>query len=427
MVPYLARVVSIRRIVTVSKELLPYVPQDAELVTGVPLSLRPMRAWTAVGVLAVAVFAVTATEMLPAGLLPEIARDLSVSAGAAGLCVTAFGVVAGLSAPAVTSWTRMLDRRVLLLIVIGVFVAGNLATAIAPSYPLLLAVRAAIGLVHGVLWSVVASIAVRLVPTASSTTAIAVVFSGISLALVIGVPAGAAIGAWWGWRAAFAALAVLTALTWMGVAALMPTLPAQPRSGAETSWRRLASRRALAMVLVVTAMVVVGNYAAYTYISPLLTGGARLPPAHVGVYLLVYGVAGVIGNLVVGLCIGRVRSLRLVLFVLLLIMTVCLLVLSVVPSTAAVLIAVWGMSYSAVPIVLQRIIFIVAADGREAATALYVMVFNAAIAVGALSGALGLNAFGVCAPALIGAFVCAAAAVAVRGLPVGPHGEAPGL
>lgn len=119
-------------------------------------ALSPLRAWSAVIALAVAVFAVTATEMMPIGVLPQITADLGISEGAAGLTVTVYGIVAGLSAPAMTSWTRRIDRRALVLSIIAVFIAGNVATALISSYPVLLVVRLGIGLFHGLMWSIIA-------------------------------------------------------------------------------------------------------------------------------------------------------------------------------------------------------------------------------------------------------------------------------
>lgn len=379
---------------------------------------NPPRAWAAVIALGVAVFVVTVTEMMPIGLIPQMATDLRVSEGAAGLSVTMYGVVAGLSAPVVTSWTRRLDRRVLVLAVLGAFVVGNVATAMVPDYPQLLVVRLAMGLCHGLMWSITASTAVRLVAPASATTATAVAFSGISLALVVGVPAGTFLGAWVGWRAAFMSVAALTALAWIAVIALVPALPQIPRGRAHP-WRELLSRpTGVRQVLVVTALAVMGTYAAYTYIAPFLIHRLGVPTAGVGVYLLVYGAAGVIGNFAAGALLARVRTAGTVLSGALAVATASLTLLTVGSGlgawTAGGVIALWGMSYSALPVILQTMILRRAPHAREAATAIYVLVFNVSIALGALGGAVAIDRVSTSAPLALGAVLGVMATVATR-------------
>ena len=373
-----------------------------------------VRAWGAIAALALAVFTVTATELMPIGVLPQIATDFGVSDGAAGLTVTMYGILAGLSAPVMTFWTGRANRRTLVLSILAVFVVGNLATAVAPSYPLLLVVRLGIGLGHGLMWSIIAGVAVRLVPARAAAHATAVVFSGISLALVAGVPIGTVLGVHLGWRATFVALAVVTALAWLGVRLLVPKPLLQGAIGAN-KWRELARvRSGLRPVLAVTALVVIGNYAAYTYIAPFLIGSRDIHPSAVGTVLLVYGVFGVVGNFAAGAALRRAEGAHRMLVVALpMVVAAALAVLVLAPSAAAVMlpmVAGWGIAYSALPVILQTLIFRVADDSPEAATALYVLVFNVSIAGGAAAGALATNTLGAPAALLLGAAVCLAAA-----------------
>lgn len=376
---------------------------------------RALRTWSAVTALAVAVFAVTATEMMPVAVLPEIGAALGVSVGVAGLTVTVFGVVAGLSAPLMTTRTRGLDRRTLVLAILGAFVVGNAATAVVTNYPLLLAVRLSMGLCHGLMWSIIAGAAVRLVPPTSAGRATAAVFSGISLALVLGIPAGTALSAQWGWRAVFVALAALAAATLIAVAILVPRLPA--RATGTPRWRTVPGP--VYPILAVTALVVVGNYAAYTYVAPFLLDHNGIQPQMLGAYLLVYGVAGVVGNAVIGAVVGGRRSLSALLVTCVAILSGSLVALRLAPAAPAivvVVIAVWGASYSALPVVLQTLIFAAAPDVRDAATSLYVMVFNVAIAGGAFVGAVAIDAVGPAAPMMWGALFCGSGACVTLGL-----------
>ncbi|MEU0085192.1 MFS transporter [Streptomyces sp. NPDC006274] len=251
----------------------------------------------------------TATETMPVGLLPEMAAGLRVSEGTVGLPVTLYGLFADILAPVLTAATRGLDRGRLLLVILTVFVVGTVLTALAVNYVWLMLVRLLIGFIHGVLWAIVASIAVRLVPPAHSVRATAVVFSGISLATVLGVPLGTIVGQWLDWRAAFWALAACSAVALTATAVLMPPMPA--RGGVYLSeLPRLLKTGNLRMAVGVTAVVVIGHYAACTYITPFLLRNVGVAPNMTGVLLLSFGAAGVAGSFLAGAVIGRGPALR---------------------------------------------------------------------------------------------------------------------
>lgn len=366
------------------------------------------RDWASVTVLGVAVFAVTTTEMIPLGLLPAIASDLGVSVGHAGLSVSLYGVLAGALAPIATVVSGRFDRRTVVATILLVFAAGNALSAAALGYPTFMAARLVSGLVHGLLWAIVASVAVRLVAASDAVRATAAVFSGISLALVLGVPVGATLGVLWGWRWVFAALAALCAVTTVLVCVLLPRLPSARLFGASDLLGLLSSSR-LRTILWLTGAVVVGNYAGYAYLAPLL-GERGVSAAAIGPLLLVYGIAGVLGNFGAGAALSRVSSARPLLLLLTGVLTVSLAMAAVVSSLSALVIvlAVWGMSYSALPVVLQTLVLRAVGDGAgEPATSIYVLVFNCSIAVGAFAGAVGVDAGGAVAPPVIGAVVAA--------------------
>ncbi|WP_246113770.1 MFS transporter [Streptomyces montanus] len=371
----------------------------------------PANGWPAVLAVAFSVFIVTATETMPIGLLPEMAADLRVSEGTVGLTVTLYGLFAGLLAPLLTAATRRLDRGRLLLVILAVFLAGNLLTATAVDYAWLMLVRLLIGFIHGVLWAIVASIAVRLVPPAQSVRATAVVFSGISLATVIGVPLGAMVGQWLSWRAAFWALTVCGAVALLATAVLMPSMPS--RDGVHLSeLPRLLKRGDLRTTVAVTAIVVIGHYAAYTYVTPFLLRNVGVAADTVGVLLLCFGIAGVAGNFVVGAVIGRGPTLRTVIIGLIVgtagSMALLLAAGSWQPGAIAFLLS-WGFAYSALPVALQTLVLRSAPHAREAATSLYVLSFNVSISLGALFGSLALDRSGPSLVMLTGVAFCAAA------------------
>lgn len=375
-----------------------------------------IRKWLAVATVGVAVFAVTTTEMMPMGLLPSIARDLHVSEGQAGLSVTLYGILAGLLAPATTVLAGRIDRRTLLLTILAVFTVGNALSAASLNYALFMVSRFTCGVIHGLMWAIVASVAIRLVADRDAVRATAAVFSGISLALVLGVPCGAFLGSILGWRWAFALLSALCGLTCVLIRLLLPSLPSR-RSFAFSDLAPLLKSKPVRRVLIVTAGIVIGNYSAYTYIAPFLGEARGINAGLIGVFLLCYGIAGVAGNFASAALLNRFRTVRPVLAGLTVVMTAGVL-LMMIPTYSLLLVAlwmiIWGASYSALPVALQTFVLRVSdRQSGEATTSLYVLVFNCAIAGGALFGGVVIDSGGPNAPMLTGAIFCATTLAAI--------------
>ncbi|MEV5754367.1 MFS transporter [Actinoallomurus sp. NPDC052308] len=188
-------------------------------------SASTRRGWTAVGAVAAATFTIVTSEMLPVGLLTPIGRTLRVSEGTVGLTLTATGLVAAVSAPLLMPALGRLDRRVALLVLMLVLAAGNLLAAWAPHFGVLLAGRVLVGTGMGGVWAVAASLAPRLVPERSVGAATSVIFSGVAVASVLGVPAGTFLGTAAGWRAAFVAGGLLSVAVAGALSLLLPRLP----------------------------------------------------------------------------------------------------------------------------------------------------------------------------------------------------------
>ncbi|WP_299537337.1 MFS transporter [uncultured Streptomyces sp.] len=364
--------------------------------------LGPVRSWLAVVAVGMGVFAFTTTEMVPIGLLPAMSRDLGVSEGSVGLSVTLYGAIAGLFAPVLTAATRRLDRRVLLLLVLGIFIAGNAFTALSSSYTVLMVSRLLTGFAHGVMWSIAASIAIRLVPKGQAVRATAVVFSGISIASVVGVPFGTFIGQS-DWRTAFWVISGIGVLILTAAVLLVPRL--EPRTVVRLAeLPRLLGDANLRIATLVTVAMVIGHFAAYTYVAPFLEQDAGIPAHWVSALLLLYGVAGVVGNFGGGAAAARALRTTTLTCILLLAAAVVLLVVNGEwrPGTV-VLLLVWGIAYTALPVCLQTLVFASAPKAPEAATSLYICAFNISIALGALIGGWFVDTSGPSAVMFIGA------------------------
>ncbi|MFF5425450.1 MULTISPECIES: MFS transporter [unclassified Streptomyces] len=376
--------------------------------------------WAAVTAVAGATFTVVTSEMLPVGLLTPIGGALRVSEGTAGLTLTVTGLVAAVAAPLLTPALSRFDRRRVLCGLMGVLVTGNLLAAFSPHFAVMVVARVLVGVGMGGVWAVAAGLAVRLVPARSVGRATSLVFSGIAVASVLGVPAGTFLGELAGWRAAFLAAGGLALVVLVALAALLPALPAEGelRLGGVL---RLAGRPPVATGLGVVALLVTGHFAAYTYVRPVLERLAGAGATTIGTLLLVYGLAGVVGTFAAGSVVSR--SPRGTLLVIGLVTAVTV---GALPSfggsvpVAGVLLAVWGVAYGGVSVATQTWLLAAAPDAREAASALFVGAFNGSIALGAFAGGLAADTAGV------GAVLCLGAALAAGACAVTAFGRAPG-
>ncbi|MGE6607712.1 MFS transporter [Halomonas sp. NPDC076908] len=341
--------------------------------------------WWAVVAVMIGIFLLVTAEQLPIGLLSQVASSMGVSPGMAGLMVTVPGVVAAFSAPLLPVAVGRLDRRIMLTVLMIVMVAGSVLSAFASSFTLLLAARVLVGLSIGGFWAVAGSIAPRLVPEAQVPKAMTMIFGGVAAASVLGVPLGTLLGDLSNWRVAFGALGGLSLLTAIALWCWLPPLP--PREPVRL--RVLAqqfSNCGVRVAVLTTGFVVVGHFAAYTFISPILQEISGISQRHVSSLLLLYGAAGIMGNIAAGMFAGR-HPYRAVLVIpsLLLIVVAVFPLLGVQPSSGVLLLMVWGAVFGSVSVSIQTWI-LRTAPNTEAATALMAFTFNMSIGLGAMMG-----------------------------------------
>ncbi|MFI7703479.1 MFS transporter [Nonomuraea sp. NPDC049480] len=360
----------------------------------------PVRArWLPVSSLAVGTFTLVTSEMLPVGLLTSIAADLGVSTGTAGLMMSAPGLVAAVSAPVLALAARRLDRRAVLLGLMALLAAANLAGALAPVYPVMLAARVLTGVAIGGFWAFAAGLGVRLVPERHVGRATSIILAGVSVASVLGVPAATFVSSFAGWRTAFAAMGVLALALLALLAATLPPLPGEGpvRAGGVPG--------PLKILLLLTVLVVSGHFAAYTYVRPFLEQVSHAGPWLVGTALLVYGAAGVLGNFAAGA--RAARNPRPVLIILAVLMALATAALPLIGVPLAALV-VWGLGYGGVGVTLQ--LWIMRSGGGELGTALFVGAFNLSIALGSLIGGRVVDGVSISAVMWLGAALSALAA-----------------
>ncbi|GGQ35274.1 MFS transporter [Streptosporangium pseudovulgare] len=361
----------------------PDAPQDT--------SRSPFRGWLAVLAVTLGIFALMTSELLPVGLLTPIGAALDVSEGTAALMVTAPGLVAAVAAPLVTVATGRIDRRLVLALLIGTVGAANLASAFATSFAVVLLARFLIGAGVGGFWSLAGGIALRLVPKHQVARATAVIFGGVETASVLGVPAGTLLGDLSGWRVAFAAVGLLGLISLACMVVVMPKLEPERVMTFGDLPRVFRAHSALRVGIAMTFLVITGHFTAYTFVRPLLQEDG-VTDGMISVLLLVFGVAGICGNFIVGaLVTTRLRQVMRGISVFLAVAMIALAVTGPGVLPAAVTLTVWGLGYGAVPVAFQTWILNAAPAAPEAASSLYVSAFNLSIALGALVGGLAVD------------------------------------
>jgi predicted MFS family arabinose efflux permease len=249
--------------------------------------------------LALGAFAIGTEGFMIAGILPLVAADLSVSVPLAGQLVTAFALAYALGAPAITVATGRLERKSTLLASICAFGLANILAASSHSYTALMASRIFLGLAAGAFFPIASGYAAMAVAPAQRGRALALIYSGLTIATIVGVPLGTAMGHRLGWRATFIGVAVLSAVALLGIAAGLPRVASPPVPGL-LDRLRIAARPEILAVLVLTILGFAGYNIVYPYLSPLLTKIAGFQGDGIALVLFVYGLSAAAGNFLGG-------------------------------------------------------------------------------------------------------------------------------
>ncbi|MFJ3921905.1 MFS transporter [Streptomyces sp. NPDC090022] len=360
--------------------------------------------------LAIGAFGIGTTEFVIMGLLPEVAADYGVTIPAAGLLVTGYALGVVLGAPLMTVLGTRIPRKRMLMLLMGLFIAGNLISALAPTFGVMLTGRVVASLAHGAFFGIGSVVAAELVAPEKKAGAIATMFTGLTVANVVGVPLGTFVGQSAGWRVTFLIVAGLGVLGLLGIARLVPDLP---RPAGVRVRHELAALRNV-QVLLAMAMTVLGFggvFAAITYITPMMTNVAGFADTSVTWLLVLLGLGMVAGNLIGGrfadralmpMLYGSLGALALVL---------ALFTLTAHHRVAAaVTIALIGaLGFAAVP-PLQKRVLDQAAGAPTLASAVNIGAFNLGNALAAWLGGLVITAgLGWTAPNGVGAVLAGSA------------------
>lgn len=376
----------------------------------------PLALWA----LTLSAFAIGTTEFVIVGLVPTIANDLGVSLPSAGLLVSLYAVGVAIGAPVLTALTGRWNRKVVLISLMGLFVMGNLLAWQAPSYETLILARILTGLAHGVFFSIGSMIATSLVSKDKEASAIAIMFTGLTVALVTGVPLGTWIGQHFGWRATFLVVSALGLIALIGSAILVPKNLKQSIPATFKEQLQVIVKPRLLLVYLMTILGYGGTFTAFTYLAPILEQQTGFAPSAIGLIMLVYGVSVAVGNIWGGKLAdkrGPISALSIIFSAL----TIILLAFTFTMESkvAAVLtILIWGaFAFGNVP-GLQLYVVKQAKkhtpNAVDVASGLNIAAFNIGIALGSVTGGLVVEHMELKDTAWIGAVVSLLALIATR-------------
>ena len=376
-----------------------------------PGAQPPGGSWPAVLSIAAGTFFLVLTEFLPIGMMTPIAQGLGVSEGQAGLVVTSPGLMGAIAAPGLMLMVRGTDRRILLWLMTGLIIASNVIAALAPTLAILVAGRVLLGIGVGGLWTFAVPAARRLVPENAGGRATALVAAGISVGTVVGIPAGAIISDWLGWRAAFWMLALLGGGVLIAQVLALRPIPVLNRLGLRDLVALLHVPKAR-VGLIAIVLVTSGHFMAYTYLEPFLRIVPRLGQNALSWALLLYGLAGVAGTFLAERALAKGTRLAFSGAAILLALAVFATALCGSDVVAAfALIAMWGCAFGAIPVCIQIWMYQAAPAAFEGGSALFVGVFQIALAGGAFFGGLLVDARGLMTAFVTASVLAAGAAV----------------
>jgi predicted MFS family arabinose efflux permease len=358
-------------------------------------STTPRSGWSGVLSVALGSFVLVLSEFLPIGLLPSIAQGLHVSIGTAGLMVVFTALTGAVASPVVTVATSRVDRRVVLIALTILLIVADGIAALAPNFGVLLIGRLLLGVGIGGFWAIGAGIAGRLVEGPAVIKATSLITAGVSVATVVSLPLASFVSSLASWRLAFVIGGGLGVVALVLQIALLPRIPAVHRVKFSTLAGLLRIPRAR-VGLIATAFVFVAQFAAYTYISPYLKQIVGVGPDMITLALLVFGVAGILGNFVAGVTLSRnvLGTLGVAKFVLAGAVLALPLLAGSVPGVFALLV-IWGFVWGALPLGTQTWMAGASPNGAESGLALFVTTIQLSISLGSVVGGAVVSSLGI--------------------------------
>jgi MFS transporter, DHA1 family, inner membrane transport protein len=349
--------------------------------------------------LAISAFGIGTTEFVPVGLLSTIADDLNISITLAGLLISGYAMGVAFGAPILTALTNKMSRKTLLMSLMVIFIIGNSIAAVSTSFGLLLAARIITAFSHGVFFSIGSTIAADLVPEHKRASAIAFMFTGLTVATVTGVPLGTFIGQMFGWRATFWGVALLGVVGIIASAILIPKNIKDAPPSKISDQIKILGNGPLLLAFAITALGYGGTFVAFTYLTPILQDITGFSPKVVSVILLVYGIAVAIGNSIGGKAADK-NPLKALLWMFIIQAIILVVLTFTAPFKIIGLITIFLLGMFAFMNVPGLQVLVVKLAERyvpaavNVASALNIAAFNLGIAIGAFVGGIIVDTIG---------------------------------
>ena len=344
------------------------------------------RRWLPVISLTFSTFIFNTSEFIPIGLLSDIASDFAITESKAGMLITVYAwIVALASLPLMLAFSKTENKK-LMLSIVALFIASHVLSGISTSYYMLMLSRAGVACAHAIFWSIVTPLAVRVAPEGRRSTALSLIITGSSVAMIVGLPLGRAVGLLVGWRATFLLIAALSAVIFIILAASLPKTPSDNDISLK-SLPALLKTPGLGGIYLLTVIIITGHYTSYSYIEPFLAQTAGMSNTLITMVLSIFGIVGIIGSYFFAKYFDR-HQFTFIRFAVVGISIFTLLLLPAAFNTATVILicVLWGLAINSFNLSFQAEILQVAPHGTAIAMSIYSGIYNVGIGAGALVG-----------------------------------------
>lgn len=344
------------------------------------------RRWLPVISLTFSTFIFNTSEFIPIGLLSDIASDFAITESKAGMLITVYAwIVALASLPLMLAFSKTENKK-LMLSIVALFIASHVLSGFSTSYYMLMLSRAGVACAHAIFWSIVTPLAVRVAPEGRRSTALSLIVTGSSVAMIVGLPLGRAVGLLVGWRATFLLIAALSAIVFIILAASLPKTPSDNDVSIK-SLPALLRTPGLRGIYLLTVIIITGHYTSYSYIEPFLAQVAGMSNTLITIVLSIFGIVGIIGSYFFAKYFDR-HQFTFIRFAVVGISIFTLLLLPSAIDTATVILIciLWGLAINSYNLSFQSEILQVAPHGTAIAMSIYSGIYNVGIGAGALVG-----------------------------------------
>ena len=354
-----------------------------------------IKKWLPVISLTLSTFIFNTSEFIPIGLLTSIADDFAITESKAGLLITIYAwVVALASLPLMMAFAKTENKK-LMLSLVALFTASHILSGFSNSYVMLMISRIGVACSHAVFWSIVTPLAVHVAPEGHRSTAVSMIITGSSIAMIVGLPLGRAVGLMVGWRVTFLLIAILSAIVLCLLATFLPKVPSDNNISLKTL-PTLVSTPALLCIFVMTALTITGHFTAYSYIEPFLGQAAGFTNGEITMVLSAFGVIGIIVSVLFSKYYDRHQFAFLRVAVLGI--CICTLLLGISSGNSFIMVftcLLWGLSINCFNISLQSCIIDYSPFGTAIAMSIYSGIYNVGIGAGALVGGIVCSHIGI--------------------------------